>query len=412
MAAKHLRALLLCMALVTSTRAAAAPNLLTLEGPIAARYGSDVVYVLRAPNGLQNVASVQLHPTLPVLGDRELAPPVDTPMYVAATVPSAFTRQYLMPSPDGLPPDPVTTPKHAVLAFCAVHVSADAFPGTTVPVGVDYRLLDPEGHAVGAGTATKDVQVLADLPPRTDLSQAESVEAGDYEVGPGQSFDVQVTVGESFASACFAYVRLSYETPDPPAPQLSLVAAWGRDPSRDWVRQPRGFVSSQNTFWGPQDPFEGATSVRNTLVASAPFAFGGAGTLLTLRMTSPDTQDVQLYRLRVDAALFDADGNPMPVRTGDGSVRVDPSLPRGQAVRFIYGDVDGDGRVGVSDTTRVIRAVAGLITLTPDQMRAADVYPVPGIGGRTAGDGVINLSDALAILRRALGLESGYILKG
>jgi len=399
---------ILLLLLCAAARSFALPNALSLEGPSILRHGSDAVFVLKAPDGLRNVAQLELAPRIPFLRDRESVPSTDLPVSATAVEPSPFARQ-LLANPK--PGQSVTTSRPVALAFCAVHASADAFPGTWASVGLDYRLLDPEGHAVGAGTASREVQIWADLPRRTDLADAESVVAGDYEVGPAQEFDVRVTVGEGLAKAGFAYVRLAYEVPDPPEPPLSLIAAWGPDPARDWQRPPTDFALAQRVFWGPHDPFEAAESVRTTLSASAPFGLAAPGAVLNVRFISPLVADLALYRLHIDAALFDMDGNPMPVRVADGTVRVDPQLPKGSVTRFVYGDLDGDGRVTVADAVKALRALSGAVRLSADQMRAADIYPFPGIGGRTAGDGIFTLSDVLAVLHRALGMEQHSILK-
>ncbi|MGQ9523255.1 MAG: hypothetical protein ACUVTZ_00305 [Armatimonadota bacterium] len=389
-------------------RACALQNVLSLDGPAVLRHGSDAVFVLRAPEGLRGAAQLELAPRIPLLRDRESMPGTDEPVCATAIEPSPFARQLLS---GAKPRQGITTSRSVALAFCAVHVSADAFPGTWASIGLDYRLLDPEGHAVGAGTAVREVQIWADLPRRTDLADAESVVVGDYEVGPAQEFDVRIIAGEGLARAGFAYVRLACEVPDPPEPPLSLVAAWGPDPARDWGRPPVDFTLVQRVFWGPRDPFEGSESVRTTLSASAPFGIAAPGAVLNVRFHTPLVADIALYRLRLDAALFDMDGNPIPVRVVNGTVRVDPQLPQGSATRFVYGDLDGNGRVTVADAVKALRGLSGVARLSADQFRAADIYPFPGIGGRTAGDGMLTLSDVLAVLHRALGIESRSILK-
>lgn len=62
------------------------------------------------------------------------------------------------------------------------------------------------------------------------------------------------------------------------------------------------------------------------------------------------------------------------------------------------GDVNGDGTTDRKDLQRVLRAVAGLVHLTPEQMVLADVAPKPGIGNRLIGDGLVTLEDARRLL--------------
>ncbi len=61
------------------------------------------------------------------------------------------------------------------------------------------------------------------------------------------------------------------------------------------------------------------------------------------------------------------------------------------------GDVNGDGVVNVTDAVLLLRSLVGLQTLTSDQRGRADVN----------GDGRINVSDAVLILRIVVGLEDG-----
>ena len=60
------------------------------------------------------------------------------------------------------------------------------------------------------------------------------------------------------------------------------------------------------------------------------------------------------------------------------------------------GDVDGDGAVTASDAAEILRAVAGLSSLTGSQESAGDVD----------GDGAVTASDAAYILRVVAGLDS------
>jgi|GEM_PF-3305363 len=63
------------------------------------------------------------------------------------------------------------------------------------------------------------------------------------------------------------------------------------------------------------------------------------------------------------------------------------------------GDLNGDGKVTISDVTIALRIAVGLMTGTPEQMKAADVAP------KGAPDGKVNIQDVTRLLRRAIGLE-------
>lgn len=103
---------------------------------------------------------------------------------------------------------------------------------------------------------------------------------------------------------------------------------------------------------------------------------------------------------------FYAAGN---AANGDGS----PSGDRIYTARFtslerravLPGDLNGDGRVNVSDVTIALRIAVGLQTAAPTQIAVGDVAPKPGTEGRPFGDGAIDVKDVTRILRRAVGLE-------
>jgi hypothetical protein len=91
----------------------------------------------------------------------------------------------------------------------------------------------------------------------------------------------------------------------------------------------------------------------------------------------------------------DIEGNLYIADTGHNRIRkVILSLPPPPKM----GDVNGDGQLNVSDILLVIRAGAKLDTLTTDQAKRADVN----------GDGVVNVLDALRILRVLVKLDPPF----
>jgi hypothetical protein len=79
-------------------------------------------------------------------------------------------------------------------------------------------------------------------------------------------------------------------------------------------------------------------------------------------------------------------------------------------VRPILGDLNGDGRITVSDVTKALRLSIGLETATDIDLLRGDVGPMPGSGpnaGKPLGDGAINVTDALLLLRHVAGLPGG-----
>jgi len=59
------------------------------------------------------------------------------------------------------------------------------------------------------------------------------------------------------------------------------------------------------------------------------------------------------------------------------------------------GDIDGDGSVAVSDLLLMEQAITGAISLGQPELTRADLYPA-------GGDGVLNISDLLALQQIAL----------
>ncbi|MBQ9950391.1 MAG: Ig-like domain-containing protein [Clostridia bacterium] len=65
---------------------------------------------------------------------------------------------------------------------------------------------------------------------------------------------------------------------------------------------------------------------------------------------------------------------------------------------YILGDVNGDGVVNTGDAVMILRHVAELIELTPEQLLPADANK----------DDVVNTGDAVAILRFAAGIITEF----
>jgi hypothetical protein len=73
---------------------------------------------------------------------------------------------------------------------------------------------------------------------------------------------------------------------------------------------------------------------------------------------------------------------------------------------ILYGDLNGDGKVTVTDVTRMLQIVIGLVKPSGQEVLVGDVKPKPGLNGQPFGDGKISIEDVSWALRRALDLET------
>lgn len=77
-------------------------------------------------------------------------------------------------------------------------------------------------------------------------------------------------------------------------------------------------------------------------------------------------------------------------------------MPSARAATLSH-DVNGDGGMSVADVAMTLRFAVGMEAPTAAQRLAADVAPLPGTGGRALGDGVVNINDAIRLLRYLTG---------
>ena len=79
------------------------------------------------------------------------------------------------------------------------------------------------------------------------------------------------------------------------------------------------------------------------------------------------------------------------------------------SVAKIPGDADNDGVVTVYDVRLTLEYAVGLIPHTPENdakyLATADVAPLNALTGKPMGDGVVNVFDALTVLRKVVGLD-------
>jgi len=111
------------------------------------------------------------------------------------------------------------------------------------------------------------------------------------------------------------------------------------------------------------------------------------GTNLKFEVTADE--DFEIEDVKVD----DESVGPVPEYTFE-NLAGDHTISATFVPEVLKGDVNGDGRIRSNDAILALRIVAGLITPTEEQKRAADMN----------GDGVVRSDDAILILRKAAGL--------
>jgi alpha-tubulin suppressor-like RCC1 family protein len=78
-----------------------------------------------------------------------------------------------------------------------------------------------------------------------------------------------------------------------------------------------------------------------------------------------------------------------------------------QVVFIPDGDLNNDGTVDVGDALKALQIAVGLVNPTPTELLHGDVAPL-GVGGIPVPSGDITVADALVILRKAVGLTTGF----
>lgn len=114
------------------------------------------------------------------------------------------------------------------------------------------------------------------------------------------------------------------------------------------------------------------------------------GTLLTLAFTAGETGGV--YDISISVGDVDASGeDENPFATIDGEIN-------NTGTNLNYGDVNGDGEVDFSDGILILKHDVGLSALGDDKLTIGDVN----------GDGEVDFSDAILVLKFDVGLISSF----
>jgi hypothetical protein len=96
------------------------------------------------------------------------------------------------------------------------------------------------------------------------------------------------------------------------------------------------------------------------------------------------------------AATSHSAGNVGEAKVMDFRVGTDSTTPPPPV--GVKGDMNGDGKLNITDVVTALRGVAGLVTLTPTQQSLADVN----------GDGKFNITDVVLMLRKVAGLITKF----
>jgi len=129
-----------------------------------------------------------------------------------------------------------------------------------------------------------------------------------------------------------------------------------------------------------------------------------AGVIALMFQINPKLDAAEVQSILQDTARRISDQEWTP-DGGAGKINALAALADPRVSIPNYGDLDADGMVGISDVLVALRLALGAAQPTAVQLLLGDVAPSPGINGRRFGDGIISISDAVRILRRAIGME-------
>lgn len=263
-----------------------------------------------------------------------------------------------------------------VLVSVPVRVPASAPVGTVYRLTLDVTVLnDTDVQPISANIDTGTLTVVS--PHRL------SVDGGDPRQ-PGKDIWVPVSfssdTGAAVGSAVFGFAVVpSGGKPLPDVHVLGVVL----DPA----------LSGGSAYLMRLDTSSAIISVRS------PSPTGSRGTLAHIRLRIPEgVPEGAVYKLVLNQPrVYIPSNEELPVSVQSGVLKI--------ALRLA--DLNSDGRVDIMDVGLCLRYALGLLT-PPSQtiIARADIEPKHGPG--QYGDGVINISDVLRMLRVVLGFDIGY----
>ncbi|RII29942.1 MAG: hypothetical protein CXR30_09090 [Geobacter sp.] len=134
-----------------------------------------------------------------------------------------------------------------------------------------------------------------------------------------------------------------------------------------------------------------------TVVSSAPLKITATGGVLVAKDKNGPVGNVTIAN---GTSTLDLSG----VTYDSASLNVYALSAAGVSTR--NGDLDGNGQLGISDALQALRMASGLVTPTTAELLHGDVAPL--VNGVPVPDGVIDIRDALVILRASVGLVNLY----
>ncbi len=306
----------------------------------------------------------------------------------------------------GLYPNQVTLEAGSLQRFSAVNdlrnpidVPVKWSLSETVPIVADPGTLDADGtyHAPAVVTETFQVNVLAettDGTPQKAMARIKVLRTYPEKTLlivrsvtglPGAKVDLEVTVQapqlKGPINPSLGYAGLQFDLSYPTSVATLGVADLSNPVE---IKFPEVVLPNSQKQVNVTD----AGVVKVALVS--PVSSFRSGRVVRVPLVLKSDATTGPFPLRIDnLRVFNTQGQPLPSMAVQGTLTV--------GVRATCGDTDGDGSVAVNDAVMALKAVVGLVTLTPDQVKAAD----------TNGDGAVDAGDVIRILRRAIRLDKG-----
>lgn len=203
--------------------------------------------------------------------------------------------------------------------------------------------------------------------------------------------------------------RVDYGVPGYPPGSISYFTS--RGPTRDGRRKPDLVAPGEwiaSALSGDVEDASPATIADDGMhwymqgtSMSSPHA---AGVIALMLQLNPNLDAAQIQSIlhdtarRIGSEAWTPDG-------GAGKLDALAALADPRVSIPVYGDLDSDGSVSIGDALIALKLALGTAQATSQQLLVGDVAPSPGTNGRRFGDGIISVSDAVRILRRAIGMD-------